>query len=310
MANHHVTKTDAAQRRAELDTLLAYLEARPWPDGFEAARVHYDSLGDALAEDIRADAVEAAELGRCRAQLLTPPEHDPGRALLYLHGGGYVFGSLRSHGGLAGEIARAARCQVLQLDYRRAPEHPFPAAVEDATAAHVWLLKQGFAPRSLAIAGDSAGGGLVLGTLVRCRQRDIPLAGAAVCISPWVDMDASGESYRTREAIDPLVQRKVVDEVTAHYLQGQDPRAPTASPIHADLSGFPPLLIQVGEREILYSDSEALAAKAVDSGLDVCFEEWPDMVHVWHLHYPRLTTGREAIERLGEFVRAKTGGSK
>jgi acetyl esterase/lipase len=307
MANHHVTETTAAQRRTELDAVLAYLEARPWPDGVDAARLHYDSLGDAMAPDI---CVEPLEIDQNRAQLLTPPGCEPGRALLYLHGGGYVFGSLRSHGGLAGEIARAARCQVLQLDYRRAPEHPFPAAVEDATAAHVWLLERGFAPGHLAFAGDSAGGGLVLAALVHCRQRELPLPGAAVCISPWVDLEATGESYRTRAALDPLVQRKVVDEVTRHYLQGQDPRAPTASPIHAELSGFPPLLIQVGEREILYSDSEALAAKARASGLDVSFEEWPDMVHVWHLHYPRLTTGREAIDRLGQFVRARTGGSQ
>jgi len=301
-----VTKTSAEVRRAELAAVLSYLEARPWPDGVDAARAHYDSLGDPIAPDIRVEplAIEAAG-----AQRLVPPEHDRDRALLYLHGGGYVFGSLKSHGGMAAEVARAARCSVLQLDYRRAPEHPYPAAVEDAVAAYRWLLAQGFAPGRIAIAGDSAGGGLVLCVLARCKELGVPLAGAAVCISPWVDMEATGESYRTREAIDPLVQRKVVDEVTQHYLAGQDPRAPTASPIHADLTGFPPLLIQVGEREILYSDSDALARKAYAFDLDVTFEEWPDMVHVWHLHYPRLETAREAIDRLGRFVRDKTGGT-
>jgi acetyl esterase/lipase len=300
-----VTKVDAALRRAELDAVLRYLESRPWPDGVEAARSHYDALGDPIASDI---GVEPLSLGAATAQLLTPPACDPGRALLYLHGGGYVFGSLKSHGGLAGEIARAARCLVLQLDYRRAPEHPFPAAVEDATTAYRWLLGRGFAPGGVSVAGDSAGGGLALCTLVNCGVRGLPLAGAVVCLSPWVDMEATGESYRTREAIDPLVQRKVVDEVTRHYLNGQDPRAPTASPIHADVRGFPPLLIQVGEREILYSDAQAFAKKATEAGVDVAFEEWPDMVHVWHLHYPRMAAGREAIERIGHFVRKKTGG--
>ncbi len=300
-----LTRTTQGDRRAELAAVLHYLEARPWPDGVAAARAHYDSLGDPIAPDVR---VEPLRIERATAQLLTPPAYVTGRAMLYLHGGGYVFGSLQSHGGMVAEIARAAHSQVLQLDYRRAPEHPFPAAVEDAAAAYRWLLAQGFAPRHITIAGDSAGGGLVLGTLVHCRALDLPLAGAAVCLSPWVDMEATGESYRTRAHLDPLVQRKVVDEVTQHYLQGADPRTPTASPIHADLRGFPPLLIQIGEREILYSDAEALAHKARTQGVDVTLEAWPDMVHVWHLHYPRLTTAREAIDRLGQFVHDKTGG--
>jgi acetyl esterase/lipase len=295
----------AAQRRAELAAVLAYLEARPWPDGFEAARVHYDSLGDPLAPDL---AVAPLTLERAAARLLTPPQADASRAVLFLHGGGYVFGSLQSHGGLAGELARAAGCPLLQLDYRRAPEHPFPAAVDDAVAAYRHLLRTGVAPERIAIAGDSAGGGLTLCALVASRAAGLPMPGAAVCISPWVDLEATGESYQSRAALDPLVQPKVVAEVRAHYLAGQDPRAPTASPIHADLTGFPPLLVQVGEREILYSDAEALARKARSQGVPVVFEEWPDMVHVWHLHYPRMATAREAIARIGEFTRAHTGG--
>lgn len=298
------TRTDAMRNAAELEAVLAYLAERPWPDGFNEARVHYDSLGPPIAPDI---GVEQVSIGGVGAQVLTPPACDADRALLYLHGGGYVFGSLRSHAGMVAEVARAARCRVLQLDYRRAPEHPFPAAVEDATAAYQWLLRQGLAPGRIAIAGDSAGGGLTLAMLVAARAQGLPLAGAAVCLSPWVDLEATGESYRTRESMDPLVQRKVVDEVTRLYLNGEDPRVPTASPIHADLTGFPPLLIQVGEREILFSDSEALAKKAQALGVDVTFEEWPGMVHVWHLHYPRLTSGREAIERIGRFVIEKTG---
>lgn len=298
------TRTNAARDAAEMAEVLSYLEARPWPDGVNEAREHYDSLGPPIASDIGVEPVSIDGVG---AQVLTPEDCDADRAILYLHGGGYVFGSLKSHAGMVAEVARAARCRVLQLDYRRAPEHPFPAAVEDAIAAYQWLMRRGFKPERITIAGDSAGGGLVLSMLVASRARGLPLSGAAVCLSPWVDMEATGESYRTRESVDPLVQRKVVDQVIRLYLNGQDPRTPTASPIHADLTGFPPLLIQVGEREILFSDSEALAKKARALGVDVTFEEWPGMVHVWHLHFPRLSSGREAIERIGRFVIEKTG---
>lgn len=289
----------------ELEQVLAYLNERPWPDGVDAARVHYDALGPQLAADIR---VEPWNLDGVGGQLLTPLDAEPGRCILYLHGGGYVFGSLKSHEGMVGELARAARCRVLQLDYRRAPEHPFPAAVNDATAAYRSLLAEGYPSTGLAVAGDSAGGGLTLATLVAARGERLPVPGAAVCISPWVDMEATGESYRTREHLDPLVQRKVVDEVRRLYLDGQDPRSPLASPIHADFTGLPPLLVQVGEREILLSDSEALVEKARRQELSVTFEVWPAMVHVWHLHFPRLSAARAAIERVGRFVRAHTGG--
>lgn len=298
------TRSNTARNAAEMKELLAYLDARPWPDDFKEARVHYDALGTPLAPDIKAEPLSLDGVG---AQILTPPDCDADRALLYLHGGGFVFGSLKSHAGMVGEVARAARCRVLQLDYRRAPEHPYPAAVEDATAAYQWLLRRGFAPGRISIVGDSAGGGLVLAMLVAAQAQGLPLAGAAVSISPLVDMEPTGESYRTREHIDPLVQRKVVDQVIRLYLNGKNLRHPTAAPIHADLTGFPPLLIQVGEREILFSDSEALAKKARASGVDVTLEEWPDMVHVWHLHHPRLSSGREAIARIGQFVIEKTG---
>ncbi len=289
----------------EIDALLAFLDERPWPEGVDEARVHYDSLGPPIAPDIDVQPVTIAD--GVRGQVLTPPDCDDGRAVLYLHGGGYVFGSLVSHGGMVAEVARACGCRVLQLDYRRAPEHPYPAAVEDACAAYDWLLLRGFSAKSIAVAGDSAGGGLVLCTFAELDSRGIQLPGAGVCISPWGDLEATGESYTTRRHLDPLVQQEVVDLVTELYLNGQDPREPTASPIYADFRGFPPLLIQVGEREILYSDAEALAAKARASGVAVTFEEWSGMVHVWHMYYPRLSAGMRAIRRIGEFVRTTLG---
>jgi monoterpene epsilon-lactone hydrolase len=298
------TRATVVERRREVDAVLAHLAETPWPDGIVEARIHYDSLGPPIASDID---VKPLAIGTVAAQLLRPPLADDDRALLYLHGGGYVFGSLQSHGGMVAEIARAARCGALQLDYRRAPEHPFPAAVEDARSAYLFLLEDGYRPDRIALVGDSAGGGLVLATLVALKQIGAELPGAAVCISPWVDMLASGESYETRLEIDPLVQRKVVDEVTRLYLNGQDPRTPTASPLYADLAGLPPLMIQVGEREILFSDAKMLAQKAREAGIEVQFEEWSDMFHVWHLHYRSLSDGREAIGRIGKFVLDKTG---
>jgi epsilon-lactone hydrolase len=299
-----MTSTQNEQiRMQEIDAVLADLDANPWPDDIVEARVLYDRMGPPIADDI---AVDKFDIGGQKAQLLTPPEADTDRALLFLHGGGYVYGSLMSHGGMAAEITRAAHCRGLQLDYRLAPEHPYPAAVEDACEAYEWLLGKGFSPPRVALVGDSAGGGLVIAALAALQQQGHPMPGAAVCLSPWVDLEATGDSYETRKQIDPMVERKVVELVSRLYLNGQSPKLPTASPIHADLRNMPPLLIQVGEREILFSDSQMLADKARASGLDVTFEEWPGMVHVWHLYYPILSAGREAIARVGQFIVEKT----
>jgi len=290
-------------RRREIDAVMADLEANPWPEDIVEARVLYDRMGPPIADDI---AVDKFDIGAQKAQMLTPPGADADRVMLFLHGGGYVYGSLMSHGGMAAEISRSARCRGLQLDYRLAPEHPHPAAVEDACEAYEWLLGSGFLPARIALVGDSAGGGLVMAALAELQQRGRRMPGAAVCLSPWVDLEATGESYETRQHIDPMIDRKIVALVRRLYLNGQNPRLPTASPIHADLRKMPPLLIQVGEREVLFSDAQMLADKARASGVDVTFEEWPGMVHVWHLYYPILSAGREAIARVGQFIVEKT----
>jgi monoterpene epsilon-lactone hydrolase len=289
----------------EVRSVLDQLQSVPWPPGVDEARLHYDHMGSPIAKDVRVETVDAPGV---TGQMLTPPVADKDRAAIFLHGGGYVFGSLRSHGGLAAEVARAAQCAVLQLDYRRAPEHPFPAALEDSCAAFRLLVARGIEPQRIALVGDSAGGGLVVATLVALREAGDALPGAVVCLSPWVDLEATGESYETRKAIDPMVEWETVDLVSRLYLNGADPRTPTASPIHADLRGLPPLLVQVGEREILFSDAQRLADKARASGVDVIFEEWPALYHVWHLQYEILSAARVAIARVGQFVRSRTGG--
>ncbi|MDD3266386.1 MAG: alpha/beta hydrolase [Burkholderiales bacterium] len=289
-------------RKKEVDELLAFFNEKEWPEDFKEARIHYDNLGPEIATDIN---IKKLEINGIKAQILTPPEYKDNSIILFLHGGGFVFGSLKSHGGMAAELARETKCNTLQLDYRLAPEYPYPAALEDSISAYKWLLSQNNIYENIILVGDSAGGGLVLSTLLKIKEMKLPMPKAAVCICPWTDQEFLGESYETRKEIDPLVQHRVCVQVSELYLNGHNKRDPLVSPIHADLSGLPPLLIQVGEREILFSDAERLHNIAIKHGVDVAFEEWDGMVHVWHLHYNRLTDGRKALVRIGQFVHDK-----
>lgn len=292
---------DEAARR-ELEAVLAEIAATPWPEDVGEARALYDAQGPPVAADV---AVEIVDAGGVPAHILTPPAADGDRAILFLHGGGYVYGSPASHGGMAAEIARHAGCMAVLLQYRLAPEHPHPAALEDACAAYEWLLQR-FEPECIAFAGDSAGGGLVMAALAMLASRGRPMPGAAVCISPWVDLEGNGASFADRQALDPMIDRPLVQFLAGLYANGADLRSPFVSPIHADLAGMPPLLIQVGEREVLFSEARQLYDKARTAGVDATFEEWPEMVHVWHLYYPALEAGRQANERVGGFIRERT----
>jgi len=225
--------------------------------------------------------------------------------VLYLHGGGYVIGSPRSHRHLAAAIAAAAGTSALLLEYRCAPESPFPAAVDDAVAAYRWLLDQGISAGGLVIAGDSAGGGLTVATLLALRDGGVPLPAAGVCISPWVDLTCSGASYSTKAASDPIVKKAGVEEMARAYLGMADRRTPLASPLFADLRGLPPLLIQVGSEEVLLDDATQLAERARAAGVDTTLEVWDQMVHVWHWFLPLLDEAEEAIGTIGRFARAR-----
>jgi epsilon-lactone hydrolase len=235
---------------------------------------------------------------------LRPPGAEPGRVVLYLHGGGYVIGSPRSHRHLAAAIAAAAGARALLLDYRLAPEHPFPAALEDATAAYRWLLEQGVAPGGIVIAGDSAGGGLTVATLLALREAKVPLPAAGVCISPWVDLTCGGASYRTKAASDPIVKQAAVAEMARAYLgAATPPTTPLASPLFADLRGLPPLLIHVGSEEVLLDDAIQLAERAKAAGVDATLEVYERMIHVWHWFLPMLDEAPAAVEAIGRFAR-------
>jgi monoterpene epsilon-lactone hydrolase len=285
----------------ELANLLEALEADEWPEDIQEARHFYDTWGTPVAPDVE---VSEHTVGGVPAFLFTPPDAEESRIGLYLHGGGYVYGSRMSHGSLAAEAARAAGCPMLHLEYRRAPEHPYPAALEDAVSAYGALLADGRPPNSVAVVGDSAGGGLVFGALMAARDRGLPMPRAAACISPWVDLAATGETFRTKEADDPMITTQTVALVTDSYLAGTSPETPYASPLYGDVHGFPPILIQVGEREMLLSDAERFAAKLAAAGSPVTLEVWPGMVHVWHLHHTRLAKARQALARLGRFLQS------
>jgi monoterpene epsilon-lactone hydrolase len=289
----------------EIVKLKRLLREKALPPGtqitLEQRRKGMEKVAFKAADDIRAETVTVAN---CPAEWVRAPGIQPGRAILYLHGGGYVMGSPHTHRSLAGEVSRAAQAAVLLLDYRLAPEAPFPAAVEDGVASYRWLLGQGFAPKSLAIAGDSAGGGLTVATLLSARDQALPMPAAAVCISPWSDMTGTNESYKTRAAADPMVSGDI-GNMARLYLQDADPKTPLASPNFASLHSLPPLLIHVGNDEVLLDDSIKLDQKAKADGVESTLEVWEDMIHVWHAFHPMLPEGKQAIERVGSFLREK-----
>jgi epsilon-lactone hydrolase len=268
-------------------------------------RVVFEKLGDStpLAPDIKKEKVSA---GGIDGEWISAPNSSADRAVLYVHGGGYVIGSVNTHRDLLARIARASGARVLGINYRLAPEHPFPAAVEDSVAAYRWMLAEGLKPSRIAVAGDSAGGGLTVATLIAIRDAKLPTPGAGVCISPWVDMEGIGETMKTRAAVDPVVQREGLLGMAAAYLGGQNPRSPLAAPLYADLKGLPPLLIQVGDAETLLDDSIRLNDRAKAAGVSTKLEVWPEMIHVWQLFASFLPEGQQAIEGIGSFLKEHT----
>lgn len=287
-----------------IEAVLAHLAKLPPPGSLTLAeqRAQYERAERAfpIPTDVTVERVTAPI---APAEWLAPPSVRADVVVLYLHGGGYVIGSPRSHRHLAAAIARAGRARALVLDYRLAPEHPFPAALEDAVAAYRWLLAQGTAPARLVVAGDSAGGGLTVATLVALRERGLPLPAAGVAISPWVDLTCSARSYATNAGVDPIVRPAMVAEMARAYLGGADPRTPLASPLFADLSGLPPLLIHVGRDEVLLDDATGLAERAKAAGVAARLEIVPRMVHVWHWFLPMLDEAQTAVDEIGAFVR-------
>jgi len=288
----------------EYADILALLDSMPDSSGltFEQRRSNFEEQVSQLplAGNV---SCESVSVGPVAAEWIFPEKASKQNVLLYLHGGGYCVGSINTHRGLVSHIAAAAETRALLIDYRLAPENPFPAAVQDSSAAYQWLVSQGVAAADMVVAGDSAGGGLTLATLVSLREKGIPLPAAAVLISPWVDLAITGDTIISNAEIDPMVTRQGLAEMAAAYAGDSDPRTPLASPLYADLTGLPPLLIHVGTAEILLDDATRLAARAREAGVEIILNTAEDMCHVWHFFTSMLPEALEAIEEIALFMR-------
>jgi len=264
-------------------------------------------------EKFAASFVPAADLsfkpdvaGGVAAEWVTAPGSDPSRVVLYLHGGGYTIGSIASYRSYTGRLARATQSRLLSVGYRLAPEHPFPAALDDAVSSYHWLLDQGISPSRIAIVGDSAGGGLALSMVIAIRDAGTPTPAAIVAIGPSTDLAKEGASMKERAHLDPIV---TYESSMAHALRYVGPKGnlkhPLASPLYADLGGLPPLLIMVGTHEALFDDSTRFAAKARAAGVEVQLDIWEEMIHVWPFFADILPEGRQAIDKIGDYIKAR-----
>jgi epsilon-lactone hydrolase len=293
----------------EIVALRHKLAGRERSPDIAQRRRDFDAMGGAYptAADVKVEAVTASGVP---AEWTTTPDAQSDAAVLFVHGGGYVVGSLLSHRHMVSEIGRAAHARTLALHYRLAPEHPFPAPVEDTIAGYRFLLAQGLRPGRIAIAGDSAGGGLTVAALVAIRDAGLPQPACGWCISPWVDMQAIGGSMTDNAGRDPSVQKDAILEMARYYMGTADPRSPLAAPLYADLRGIAPLFIQVGSVETLLDDSIRLARRAGLADVPVDLQIWPEMMHVWHIYSAELKAGRGAIEAGGAFIRSMIDGAR
>jgi len=290
----------------EIDAIRALLGSKPRPVGWSERRERLDEVGSTwpVAADVKCAAVDCNGVP---GEWSLVHRSDPSQVLLYFHGGGYCSGSIVSHRRLVTEAGRAARMRTLAIDYRRAPEHPYPAAHEDALGAWRFLRQQGIAAEDIAVGGDSAGGNLTLGLISRLRAAGEALPACAWLVSPWTDLTMSGATLATKEAVDPLIHKGYLIELADAYApKSIDRRDPLISPLFAELSGFPPILIQVGSAETLLADATRLAAAAGAADVDVTLEIWPNMIHAWPVWNASLEDGRRALARAGQFIRART----
>ncbi len=288
---------------SEIDDIRAMLGAKPRPIGWDARRARLDEVGGAWppSSDIAFDVVD---IGGVAAEWSAAPGCGRDRVLLYFHGGGYCSGSIASHRRLVSEAGRAAGARTLAVGYRLAPEHPFPAAHEDAEAAWRYLLAQGVSASHIAIGGDSAGGGLTIALINRLREAGQEGPACAWLISPWTDLTMSGASLATKSDVDPLIHKPYLTELADAYLPTDMDRAdPRVSPLFSDLRGFPPVLVQVGSEETLLDDAVRFAGVAGAAQVPVTLEVWPHMIHAWPVWNARLEEGRRALANAGTYMR-------
>jgi epsilon-lactone hydrolase len=289
----------------EIDAIRALLSSKPRPVGWTQRRERLDEVGSVwpVAEDINLDAVDFDGVS---GEWSIAPGSDASRILMFFHGGGYCFGSILSHRRMVTEAGRVAGTRTLAVGYRLAPEHPFPAALDDALTAWRFLRNEGVEAGRIAIGGDSAGGGLTVALINRLRDAGEELPGCAWLVSPWTDLTMSGETLATKDAVDPIIHKGYLDELADAYLPaGIDRKDPRVSPLYANLKGIPPTLIQVGSAETVLADATRFAAAAGAADVPVKLEIWPHMIHAWHLWNAHLEPGRQALAQVGAFVRER-----
>lgn len=287
----------------EIDAIRKMLAAKPRPVGWSERRARLDEVGTVwpVADDIRLASVDC---GGVPGEWSIAPGADPSRVLLFFHGGGYCSGSIASHRRMATEAGRAAGMRTLAVGYRLAPEHPFPAAHEDAMAAWRFLRAEGIAAGRVAVGGDSAGGNLSIALINRLRAAGEAGPACAWLASPWTDLTMSGTTLASKDADDPLIHKGYLGELADAYAPPPlDRRDPLISPLFADLSGLPPTLIQVGSAETLLADATRLAAAAGAADVAVTLEVWPRMIHAWPLWNAHLAEGRASLAQAGAFIR-------
>jgi acetyl esterase/lipase len=291
---------------SEIDAIRALLSSKPRPVGWDERRQRIEEVGSVwpIADDIRCEAVD---VGGMPGEWSVAPGSEASRVLLFFHGGGYCSGSIVSHRRMVTEAGRAARMRTLAVAYRLAPEHPYPAAHEDAMTAWRFLRAQGIETHDIAVGGDSAGGNLTITLSNRLRAAGEEQPACAWLASPWTDLTMSGASLATKDTVDPLIHKAYLEELASAYAGAADRRDPLISPLFSDLHGFPPALIQVGSAETLLDDATRLAAALGAADVPVTLQIWPHMIHAWMLWNAQLADGRRALEQAGEFIRRWVG---
>jgi acetyl esterase/lipase len=287
----------------EIDAIRALLLSKPRPVGWTERRERLDEVGSVwpVADDVKLETVDCDGVA---GEWSLAPGSEPSRVLLYFHGGGYCSGSILSHRRLVSEAGRAGRVRTLAIEYRRAPEHPYPAPHEDAMKAWRFLRRQGIPAHRIAVGGDSAGGNLALGLIGRLRGDGEELPGCAWLISPWTDLTMSGATLEAKDAVDPIIHKTYLEELADAYVPASvDRGSPPISPVFGNLTGYPPTLIQVGSAETLLADATRLAAAAGAADVEVTLEIWPHMIHAWPLWNAKLGAGRLALSKAGQFIR-------
>lgn len=288
-------------QHTDISAIRALLSAKPRPVGWAERRQRLDEIGSVwpVADDVRLTEVDID--GICGEWSLVPGS-DASRVLMFFHGGGYCSGSILSHRRMVTEAGREGAVRTLAVAYRLAPEHPFPAAFDDALTAWRFLRRQGISAEHIAVGGDSAGGGLSLALAMKLRDDQEPLPSCLWLVSPWTDLTMSGSSLVSKDPDDPLIHKGYLEGLADAYLGGVPPSDPRVSPLFGNLTGLPPMLIQVGSAETLLDDAVRLAAAAGEADISVTLQIWPHMIHAWPLWNAHLEPGRQALESAGGFL--------